>query len=550
MADNEIKIPITVEGAEQAARQIDGVERQVTELGQAAQTASPQVQRLSTATSATARSTVDFGRALNQNREHLSRTREGLSSLATSLGGQTGLVGRIAQGTQGVLGLAGALASGPLGLVTVAAAAATGLGTLTRMLAGTEERLTSTALRAEEAAGALGRVATAQNAFGNQIEAAFNRRIENDPAFALERVNAQIQEIQARNSAGGGLVDSLFGTPQERAAGAEDAARMAQLLEDRADVERRLREANRPTGPTGGGGGRRVRPAAQAATASDEDAFEAENFAALMDARRQMWAEEAAALEQRKSKEEEVAEAQRQTARELAELSTSARDDEIAAIMATDERLGLDMQRRDIEAEIARLRSDQIPDTEQAVDFERTRLRLMQNSRRETSRQREDAEASAQELGNYGSLLGQVFADAYGSAINGQKDFGAAFAESMKGILAQLGTKYIVEGAAALFQAIGFAASYQYKAAAGKAVEGAGLVALGAGLGAVGAAIPSASVTPTAPEKPESPDSGSGSEQSIQRTVVINYNSPVVTAGTRRQLGDQMSSLIRSGSRS
>ena len=241
MADHEIKIPITVEGAEQAARQIDGVERQVSELGQAAQTASPQVQRLSTATSATARSTVDFGRALNQNREHLSRTREGLSSLATSLGGQTGLVGRIAQGTQGVLGLAGALASGPLGLVTVAAAAATGLGTLTRMLAGTEERLTSTALRAEEAAGALGRVATAQNAFGNQIEAAFNRRIENDPAFALERVNAQIQEIQARNSAGGGLVDSLFGTPQERAAGAEDAdeatvPELSRGLED--DVER------------------------------------------------------------------------------------------------------------------------------------------------------------------------------------------------------------------------------------------------------------------------------------------------------------------------
>lgn len=569
MADNEIKIPITVEGADKAARDVDSVAASTQRLGNTARTAAPALANTSSQVAGMGNSALA---ALAKTQQLVS----GLSQVANVLGfGGQSIAGRVTQTSTAFAGLGAAF--GPVG-----AAAGAVTGTLVGLLnalgpAAEAARTTAAALRElatinsaaqsrrtsradNERQVELAQMALALASAGVTGEERANRIRERSLELTQERLRALENELPALAVAGTrqGLTDAARADANRRHT--EALAEQNRLLAEQGRLQVEginatvaatdaTRTATTGTTPRSGGGGRnrrldqknKILDSAEAARETEETraqaAYEAE-IAAQME-RQNASRQVADELMAREVQQQEG----------LAQLAQERRDFEIEVAMSVNEQNGIAMQRLELESQMAQLRSDGIDDAEQAVDFERIRLGLLRNSTRETQRQSQAAEASAQELGNYGSLLGQVFADAYGSAINGQKDFGAAFAESMKGILAQLGTRYIVEGAAALFQAIGFAASYQYTAAAGKAAEGAGLVALGAGLGAVGAAIPSASVTPTAPEKPESPDSGSGSEQNIQRTVVINYNSPVVTAGTRRQLGDQMSSLIRSGSR-
>jgi hypothetical protein len=86
-------------------------------------------------------------------------------------------------------------------------------------------------------------------------------------------------------------------------------------------------------------------------------------------------------------------------------------------------------------------------------------------------------------------------------------------------------------------------------AAAGKAVEGAGKIALGVSLGAAGAAI-----------QPPSSGAGAGDERAPKLgpaanegggggNVVLNMNSPFVTAGTEADLGRGLSRSISSAIR-
>lgn len=206
--------------------------------------------------------------------------------------------------------------------------------------------------------------------------------------------------------------------------------------------------------------------------------------------------------------------------------------------------LSLVGEREYLERQISELRADGVETQEDSLRILQLQGRQMQiNSRLQLETERR-AEAVSKEFASGGQALGQAFAGAYEQAIKGEKNFGEAFKDGMKTILMQLGTKYIVEGAAALFEGVGNAVMNAPHAGA-KFAEGAGKLALGLSLGGIGAAI---SPSSSAAEKPANPvgQSGSDSEKGAG-TMVINFNSPVVTAGTKQQLGRELNNTIMQG---
>jgi hypothetical protein len=144
------------------------------------------------------------------------------------------------------------------------------------------------------------------------------------------------------------------------------------------------------------------------------------------------------------------------------------------------------------------------------------------------------------------NAIGGAFANAFGAAIQGQEDFGTAFVKGMKMQLIQFGVGQVAEGAGALLSAVGLAFTNP-PAAAGKAVEGAGKIALGVSLGAAGAAIS----TPAAPSaEDKAPRMGpAANEGASGGNVIVNMNSPFVTAGTRAELGRGLTRSIADSSR-
>lgn len=139
------------------------------------------------------------------------------------------------------------------------------------------------------------------------------------------------------------------------------------------------------------------------------------------------------------------------------------------------------------------------------------------------------------------NAIGGAFANAFGQAIQGQADFGEAFIKGSKQMLIQYGTGQVAEGVSALLSAVGMAFTNS-PGAAGKAVEGAGKIALGVSLGAAGAAIS----TPAAPSgEDKAPRMGpAANDGAAGGNVIVNMNSPFVTAGTRAQLGRDMARTI------
>ncbi|MFZ4759937.1 MAG: hypothetical protein ACOYLX_17365, partial [Burkholderiaceae bacterium] len=141
-----------------------------------------------------------------------------------------------------------------------------------------------------------------------------------------------------------------------------------------------------------------------------------------------------------------------------------------------------------------------------------------------TRSQQEAERERISEALSFGNELGQVLSESFQMAISGQESFDKAFARGMKSILQQLGTKYVIEGIAALFQAIGYAFTAP-PAAAGKAAEGIGLVTLGLSLGGIGAAIPSPSAAGAAGQPTGSRPSNDNARGG---DTVIIYNAPVI----------------------
>lgn len=260
-------------------------------------------------------------------------------------------------------------------------------------------------------------------------------------------------------------------------------------------------------------------------------------------------AREQSALEaQQKQAQEAIAESQRQHLTALQEGQWNLVEIQRAVLEGDELSRSLMEERAFIAERIAEIQRDGVSSNEEQLELlelQGRQMRVNQRLQQETERRAEAVTARFAEAGN---ALGTVFADAYQKAITGEQKFEDAFKDGMRSILMQLGTKYIVEGTAALLEGVGNAVMNAPHAGA-KLAEGAGKLALGLSLGGIGSAIqPSAAPTSSQPAAPAGQSANRGDSQGAG-TMVINFNSPVVTAGTRQQLGREIGGIVEEGRR-
>lgn len=145
---------------------------------------------------------------------------------------------------------------------------------------------------------------------------------------------------------------------------------------------------------------------------------------------------------------------------------------------------------------------------------------------------RQEAERTSEVVQSAVGLVASSYSDAFQSAIEGNKDFGAAFAQGTKRILKGLGDEMVGKGVMAIGEGVTMVVTNP-PGAASKFAGGALLIAGGVALGAAGAAIPSGAAA-ASPERPrQNIDRGGGDGIHI----VQNFGAPIVTAETRTQLG-------------
>lgn len=151
----------------------------------------------------------------------------------------------------------------------------------------------------------------------------------------------------------------------------------------------------------------------------------------------------------------------------------------------------------------------------------------------------------------YKSVMGVVVGglnDALQSIISGQKTAGEAFEGLLASFLKYISEQSMLKAIFEYAEAIASFASYRVDQGAQHLAAGVAYtaVAVAAGAGSVALSAPSGA-TPS-DQKPASPEAGAAGEGGRGGDVVINWNSPVVTAGTRAELGRDMASMIRAGS--
>jgi hypothetical protein len=184
-----------------------------------------------------------------------------------------------------------------------------------------------------------------------------------------------------------------------------------------------------------------------------------------------------------------------------------------------------------------------------AAEREKDRLEEQQdklNEAADQARQRHE-----EQVEGYKSVMGVVVGglnDALQSIISGQKTAGEAFEGLLASFLKYISEQSMLKAIFEYAEAIASFASYRIDQGAQHLAAGAAYtaVAVAAGAGSVALSAPSGA-TPS-DQKPAGPEAGAAGEGRGGGDVVINWNSPVVTAGTRAELGRDMASMIRAGS--
>jgi len=319
---------------------------------------------------------------------------------------------------------------------------------------------------------------------------------------SVEEMNA---ELARRARVDASNIGEVAWAELERLNAAEER-RMADQADDvltnmMADAERNLAEGGR-------GGGRREEPEF-AGAAMTEDALA--SFTSLtsdeeLDRRREIDAELA----------DIDAEAYERTM-EMIEAEAQARHD------ADAERLDAEEEKN---AAILEMNEERIAKEEEAE---------------EQARQRQiEAQTEFMELGM--NVVG-LMTDALGAIASGEKTAEDAFKGLAKAFLQMISQYAMLKAATEFAEAIGAFASFNYGGGALHLAAGVAFTAVAVATGVGAAAINVAK--PTAPARPEA-DKGSG-DKGRSGDVVINWNSPVVTAGTRDDLGRELGALVSAG---
>ena len=206
-----------------------------------------------------------------------------------------------------------------------------------------------------------------------------------------------------------------------------------------------------------------------------------------------------------------------------------------------EELIGIADKQRDVEEATAAARAEQ-----HEAELER-QAELKDSLIESADKQREVADRQRQEYMGVTSVIAGGLNDALQAIIAGNKTAEEAFTGLLASFLKYISEQSMLKAIYEYAEAIASFASYKYDQGAQHLAAGIAYTAVAVAAGAGAAALSAPSAKGSSEEKPASPESGRGDGGGGGGDIVINWNSPVVTAGTRAELGRDMAGMIRAG---
>jgi len=510
MAEQPIQIEVTFDGASEATRELGRVSQGISNVGQTADRAGVTVE--------------SFSRGFQNTAQRIQGVAGAVQTLASTFGSEnrTGsLVASVAGATAqfasmgAMLGPTGAVVGGIAGLAAGLFNVVTASDSSRSAIEQLRETMQNATTDADRYAAALALVRGEDEAAARSERA---RAIRGENWAALNLPNEELRaEIRAREAEINQLIDQY-------GAAAESGTRVSALREDirRLEILSSVESettifgepaaASAPARRGGGGGGRRGRDVFEmlGGAASNEDiAGISAEFERLAAERAEREAEANALIEEKRNAHYEA----------LKEMAIEAQDAELERQREVNEAL----------AEMERERQERIREGQ---------LAEKENQEAEEERSLERRRSLNGELMGLLGDATMAFGKSLAAIATGEQTAEEAFQGLAKAFLEMISQYATMKAATEFADAAASFAKYDYAGGAAHIGAGVAFTAIAVATGVGAAAIGSA---PSAPARPES---GGGAEAAQGGDVVINWNSPVITAGTQAELGRELQAAV------
>lgn len=510
MAEQPIQIEVTFDGASEATRELGRVSQGISNVGQTADRAGVTVE--------------SFSRGFQNTAQRIQGVAGAVQTLASSFGSEnrTGsLVASVAGATAqfaamgAMLGPTGAVVGGIAGLAAGLFNVVTASDSSRSAIEQLRETMQNATTDADRYAAALALVRGEDEAAARSERA---RAIRGENWAALNLPNEELRaEIRAREAEINQLIDQY-------GAAAESGTRVAALREDirrleiLASVESETTifaepaAASAPARRGGGGGGRRRRDVFEmlGGAASNEDiAGISAEFERLAAERAEREAEANALIEEKRNAHYEA----------LKEMAIEAQDAELERQREVNEAL----------AEMENERQERIREGQ---------LAMKENQEADEERSLERRRSLNGELMGLLGDATMAFGKSLAAIATGEQTAEEAFQGLAKAFLEMISQYATLKAATEFADAAASFAKYDYAGGAAHIGAGVAFTAIAVATGVGAAALGSA---PSAPARPEA---GGGTEAAQGGDVVINWNSPVITAGTQAELGRELQAAV------
>lgn len=509
MAEQPIQIEVTFDGASEATRELGRVSQGISNVGQTADRAGVTVE--------------SFSRGFQNTAQRVQGVASAVQTLASSFGSEnrTGsLVASVAGATAqfaamgAMLGPAGAVIGGLVGATSsiyamaqasdeAATAASRHADALRRVAQAREEASLAMAERAVAGEGSLSGLSDEELEAHRLRRAEARLRAEADidsPTITTELLRSMGLASSEETLAGAiRQLDYEIGNIDAEIERRRDEARReleADLAESDERIEAAMGRLSAPASRRRGGGVRRAAAPAEAASPEAETRLDAMRFFA--------------------EAELEITE---DTNNRLIEMR-EARDELLASKAEEAAQLEIDIAKRQYE-ELARLGEEQ----------EQERIAA-------DERAIEHRQSMMNDLGGMMAQTTMMLGKSVAAIATGEQTAEQAFEGMAKSFLEMIAQYAAMKAATEFADAIASFARYDYSGGAQHIAAGVAFTAVAVATGVGAAAIGSA---PSAPARPEA---GGGTEAAQGGDVVINWNSPVITAGTQAELGRELQAAV------
>lgn len=492
MAEQPIQIEVTFDGASEATRELGRVSQGISNVGQTADRAGVTVE--------------SFSRGFQNSAQRIQGVAGAVQSLASALGSRDrtgGLVANVAGATAqfaamgAMLGPAGAVVGGVVGF----ASSVYSLATAHREVAPEIEN--TTRLIEEEGAAAVS-ATESMTQFLASITTSARTESLRDLGNQITELTDRVYELRASGRTLEAIVEEERLVTLQRMEAAERAS-----LEEEVRTTTPVR-----SGGGGGGGGRRERERdvfeMLGGAASNEDiAGISAEFERLAAERAEREAEANALIEEKRNAHYEA----------LKEMAIEAQDAELERQREVNEAL----------AEMENERQERIREGQ---------LAMKENQEADEERSLERRRSLNGELMGLLGDATMAFGKSLAAIATGEQTAEEAFQGLAKAFLEMISQYATLKAATEFADAAASFAKYDYAGGAAHIGAGVAFTAIAVATGVGAAAIGSA---PSAPARPEA---GGGTEAAQGGDVIINWNSPVITAGTQADLGRELQAAV------